>query len=360
MRGTECAAGRLLCLVLLSASGQVRSLENANGEWVVIGTPEFSVNWLSDEGDRLFHFNMRPSLLVMNSKAAGGNWGQEATISHSLDKATWIIKVDQDGFQVRSAVQEPYLFEHRLPWSSFSYVAPGTGDPDVSAVREICGPGSTVNATGYCTSCEAGTYQIFNGSWPCSMCPSNSNSPPGSDEPTDCVCNAGYTGPDGGACQHCTANTYKPQNGPSACFPCPSNSQSSLEASTRVTDCICNAGYSGPDGGPCTACNAGSAKAGVGDGNCTICPAGTYAEGRAWSECYYCWWGKYGLMTNQTSKELCLQCPHKYTTSQFGSTAVADCTCIPGTTGPAGGKAITPLVHVLRPALKHVMSSRNT
>jgi hypothetical protein len=51
-------------------------------------------------------------------------------------------------------------------------------------------------------------------------CPSNSNAPSGS---ATCLCNQGYTGPDGGPCQACGAGTYKDSPGSGACSSCPSS-----------------------------------------------------------------------------------------------------------------------------------------
>jgi len=51
-----------------------------------------------------------------------------------------------------------------------------------------------------CNNCEAGTYGSSPGSTTCVSCPSNSTASEGSDELTDCKCNDGFTGPDGGAC----------------------------------------------------------------------------------------------------------------------------------------------------------------
>ena len=72
----------------------------------------------------------------------------------------------------------------------------------------------------------------------------------------ECVpCNAGYTGPIGGPCiQDCAENTYR--LAPEVCQSCPDNSSVASGANTTLTDCVCSSGYSGPDGGPCTACAA--------------------------------------------------------------------------------------------------------
>jgi len=104
-------------------------------------------------------------------------------------------------------------------------------------------------------------------------CPADSSSPAGSDALTDCRCNAGYTGPDGGECSACPVGTFKDAAGSAECLACPSSNASSPAGSDHVTDCQCNAGYAGINGGECTACPAGKYKAERGGGgsyrNCT-------------------------------------------------------------------------------------------
>ena len=56
-------------------------------------------------------------------------------------------------------------------------------------------------------------------------CPSNANAPSGS---ATCLCNQGYTGPDGGPCQACGAGTYKDSPGSGACTACQPGRHSSL------------------------------------------------------------------------------------------------------------------------------------
>jgi hypothetical protein len=47
-----------------------------------------------------------------------------------------------------------------------------------------------------------------------------------SDASGDCACNAGYTGPSGGTCTACEAGKYKNATGPAACTACPASSVS--------------------------------------------------------------------------------------------------------------------------------------
>ena len=62
----------------------------------------------------------------------------------------------------------------------------------------------------------------------------------------------------------------------SECVLCPSNSMSAI-GSMFYIDCQCNAGYSGPSGGPCNACPAGSFKAVTGSASCVVCPVNSNA-----------------------------------------------------------------------------------
>ena len=170
-----------------------------------------------------------------------------------------------------------------------------------------CSGGYTGNNGGVCTACVAGKYKDTVGSAECSDCPagkygdtvgsaecsdcpsSDFTSAVGSDDVTDCECNAGYTGPDGVSCTACVAGKFKPSEGPAPCIQCTAGKASAALAAVgmstcvdcagdtysnnRMTDCLpcvahsssarrsgnntdckCNAGFSGPDGGSCTAC----------------------------------------------------------------------------------------------------------
>jgi hypothetical protein len=90
-----------------------------------------------------------------------------------------------------------------------------------------------------------------------------------------------------------------------------------------VTSCTCNAGFSGPDGGPCTACVTGKYKTLTGTATCTDCGAGTYSAA-------------VGASTSST----CSACPSN-SNSTAGSAALTSCTCNTGSTGPNGGPCAT-------------------
>jgi hypothetical protein len=136
-----------------------------------------------------------------------------------------------------------------------------------------CTTGTYKSQTGAqnCTNCDAGKYSVSTGAIAessCSSCPSNSVSTTGSDNLADCLCALGHTGPNGGPCEECPYDTYKPLGGDASCSPCPSNSGHSLTSHTNVTACVCNAGFTGPNGGPCVvaSCAAGQYMSSVASG----------------------------------------------------------------------------------------------
>lgn len=237
-------------------------------------------------------------------------------------------------------------------WCSANMQAPEASN---EAVDCKCNKGYTGADGATCTGCLAGKYKTSVGSATCVNCPvntystmvakpdsvctacysSSSQSYAGSDEGTDCKCNAGYFGADGAfcsrcsqgtyklaasytpessTCTNCAANTYQPLNGAtlaSACLPCADNSQSPA-ASAESTSCLCNAGYSGPSGGTCTACYMGKYKSMPGPQQCTNCANATYSSATA-----------------ATTYTTCLDCPLN-SSSFMGSTARADCKCFFG------------------------------
>ena len=101
----------------------------------------------------------------------------------------------------------------------------------------ICPAGKFKAASGpaACSDCPSGTYSSSSGAvsaGTCVACPTHSASPPGSDASGDCTCNAGYTGPNGGTCTACEEGKYKDSSGTGACTACPANSESPAGAST--------------------------------------------------------------------------------------------------------------------------------
>jgi len=192
------------------------------------------------------------------------------------------------------------------------------------------------DATGTCASCGIGTYKTTPGSALCIGCPSDSNAAEGSNKVSDCTCNRGYTGANGGLCVACIAGKYKVATGNTACTNCVAGQYStavgatsdvceacvtntkSIEASDKQTDCTCNSGYTGANGGPCKACIAGKYKVATGDAACTNCVAGKYSIG-------------IGATSN-----VCQTCATN-SDSMEASDEQTDCICNSGYTGANGG-----------------------
>lgn len=95
--------------------------------------------------------------------------------------------------------------------------------------------------------CGPGTY--YSGT-ACVNCPSDSSSPQESTDISACTCNAGFTGPDGGTCSACSEDTYKDVTGNSACTPCPSGQTTSGNTgSTAASECAAASNF--PPGVSC-------------------------------------------------------------------------------------------------------------
>ena len=118
------------------------------------------------------------------------------------------------------------------------------------------------------------------------------------------ACNQGYSGPLGGPCTACAIGKYKDTTSTASCISCPANSNSSA-GNTNVTACQCNPGYSGPDGGPCVACAAGTAKSVAGSAACGVCAADSFSDASAASVCTACPAGFKALPGTTKSADCC-------------------------------------------------------
>jgi hypothetical protein len=239
-----------------------------------------------------------------------------------------------------------------------------------------CGPASTVGAvlSNTCIDCGANSYSAVvgaTGADTCTNCPSDSVSPVGSIALVACICKIGFTGSNGGPCGACAAGKYKVITGDVACtdcgagkyllitgatvasscmdcgagkysttmgaslantcINCDANSYSSVVGATgsstctscpsdsvspggsmTLTACICNIGFTGANGGVCSACAAGSYKPTTGSIACTFCGVDTYSTTVA-----------------AVSIASCVACPVN-STSVAGSGSIDKCYCISG------------------------------
>ena len=124
-------------------------------------------------------------------------------------------------------------------------------------------------------------------------------------------------------CTTCGVHTYayRPMTGP-ACTSCPDHS-SAQQGSINATNCTCNRGYQGPDGGSCWACEAGKFKPDPGDSPCQDCSAGYYGAAAArYLACASCSVGTYSLVAAAS----CTACPPN-SDSPALSINVTNCTC---------------------------------
>jgi len=199
-----------------------------------------------------------------------------------------------------------------------------------------CVPGYTSANGGECEQCFADTYKMGLGSASCTACPTHSTSLPGSTLASACVCGDGYAGPENGVCTPCGAGTYREKDlfdlvriGHTAgvCHTCPANSIS-LPGSVLLEDCKCKPGYTGPDGGPCTACEPGKYKPDTGSAPCQLCPAGTFNSkhaAHAVTSCTLCKHGKYNPDAGSGPETHCIQCPQGKFHRTKGVTSVDEC-----------------------------------
>jgi hypothetical protein len=248
-----------------------------------------------------------------------------------------------------------------------------------------------------CTTCPKGTYNDKYEASSCAACPQNSITlTTGSTAVSACLCDKGHFGAitsPSSKCTECKANTYSDEAGAAACRQCPLHSETvapKLTGATSASDCQCSAGFEGailagqPLGcDPCvkgtykvrpsydvcahaSACASSdrpsppawrpcmwrvSAQVATGSAKCVACTAHatTPQNGATGPELCQCDAGYSGMLTKAgdsctacavgtflgaLNAPLCMKCPASSTTLAVASTAVTDCMCLPGFTGP--------------------------
>jgi hypothetical protein len=130
------------------------------------------------------------------------------------------------------------------------------------------------------------------------------------------------------------------------CAACPENATSPAGA-TNLSECLCDPGFTGPAGGPCTPCAAGTYKNGSGTQMCSLCPEGTFSEVpppasiRA-PRCALASTPCIGANPKRVSEQeeagdsilACEECPgNSTTTSPAGSNSSDECVCRAGYEG---------------------------
>ena len=160
-----------------------------------------------------------------------------------------------------------------------------------------------------CVACDVGKFKPLIGVQECTPCGQNQSSLAAS---PICSCVAGFTGPDGGPCSECAIGKYKDWLGSQACTTCPADANTAAIRSTLLTNCTCNTGYTGPNGGPCTACVGGKYKNVTGTSLCISCDVDYYSN-------------------LDTASTICVSCPSN---SISPSTSIfSGCACVVGYSG---------------------------
>jgi hypothetical protein len=219
-----------------------------------------------------------------------------------------------------------------------------------STVCDNCAAGKFSAATGQsssvtCQNCLSGKYSNTTGqssSETCQNCAAGKFSAlTGQSSSATCQnCDAGKfstaTGQSSSAtCQNCQAGTYGNLTGSTACTLCPVLTTSAA-GSSIVTQCTCDSGYVGPNGGPCIACVLGTCL----NTSCQDCLAGTYARLTGSSVCENCLAGKYSTATGQSSSGTCQNCSAGKFSDKVGQNSSATCeNCVAGKYSIATGQS---------------------
>ena len=235
-----------------------------------------------------------------------------------------------------------------LDCPAFSWSIPGAPNVSYCLCNQGYTSGSIENVTGEllptCEPCSAGKYKPFTGPGECLPCDDAATSPVAAKILTQCSCNAGYTGRDGGACRPCPTGYYKDAIGSSACAPCPQGTYQSDQAAASLALCLsCPSGKSSPVASNTTddcVCFAGYYRL-SGKLDCVPCVPGTFKEDIGDFNCTMCDNGKYSNLVGSTQGSNCTSCDFGATTITAGSTLAVNCTCDKGYTGAIYGQNCT-------------------
>ncbi len=220
------------------------------------------------------------------------------------------------------------LRRYAMPSATACSVTPGVG-------CNACAPG-TYNADpgSPCTNCGAGKYRTApaaNDERLCLDCPANTFSGSGSALLTNCSCNAGYSGiTDGQICTACTAGTFKTTVGIGTCTNCPADQYSTAVAQVTSVCTSCPENSQGPAGSStATTCQCNVGYTGANGQQCLACVQGTYKTtvGAQW--CTLCGNNTFSSVVAANSSSVCVACQSN-SSSNRGSTRQSDCHCFNG------------------------------
>jgi hypothetical protein len=149
---------------------------------------------------------------------------------------------------------------------------------------------------------------------------------------TQCLCDLGYYGANGGTCTACEVGKYKNVSGTASCSICEANKYQPLTAKTAATDCIaCPSAFAlSPAGSSAVgSCECAPGYFGLNGDTCNPCYAGQYKTIKGTSSCDSCVIGKYSTASAATASSTCIAC-HNNTVSVAGSAARTQCHCVQG------------------------------
>ena len=157
-----------------------------------------------------------------------------------------------------------------------------------------------------CIGCDKGQY-LFNNV--CVNCPSHSSSAYASSDISDCICDSGYTaGPDN-SCVACGEGYYKNISGNHECTACP-DFATSVAGSTSIFNCNCHEGYKQTAHHECG----------------LICSKG-FEHHEANVACHPCQNNHY---KSSEGDHACHLCPANSFHGKYNSTTIEDCLCSSG------------------------------
>jgi hypothetical protein len=166
---------------------------------------------------------------------------------------------------------------------SFCQCLPGYGFDSNSVACIACAAGyyKPSQTNGPCLLCAQDAYQPATAAETCLTCPQHSarmDIYAVGDDVNDCLCDPGYTGPDGGPCVLCADGTFKPLRGSNSCENCGASAYFELDASRAFANCLACPEHSGAlnnaYGIADCICEAGYLRHDL--STCVPCPAGSY------------------------------------------------------------------------------------
>ena len=221
------------------------------------------------------------------------------------------------------------LSRYAMPLNAACTVTPGVGCNACPA-----GTYKSSDENTPCINCGAGKYRVFPAATAetnCIQCPSNTFSFSASTLLTNCSCNAGYSAAsDGVACVACIAGSYKTAVGVGTCTNCAVNEYSTTVAQVVSTCSSCPSFAQAPAGSDeASDCQCNAGYTGANGAVCLSCVQGTYKPTVGPSTCTLCGNNTYSSVVAASSSSVCLACQGN-STSLMGSTRQSDCHCLKG------------------------------